>query len=340
MNIYQYSEEDIEQTYWEVSYLGKEAIVDGLSFAEAREIVDIKVSGCYLTGKDVVLDVTYKDGDEEQLTLDFVSSVSNDEIFMGFAKTKNGITYYSVWEDIDSNGELLGYYVYVLGKETYISLEEKEPEQPTDANIVVSSATCNQGKQVKVTISLENNPGIISARLNVHYDSSVMTLVGVEDAGNLGATMHSNQFTNPYVLSWANDTILENITFNGDVVTLVFDVAEDAPFGEYAVSVSYDYDNYDICNFEQEKVKFNVVDGVVSIVDTIIGDVNGDGAVNTLDRIALARYLANWEGYSADTIDMTAADVNGDGAVNTLDRIALARHLANWEGYEELPYIK
>ena len=87
-------------------------------------------------------------------------------------------------------------------------------------------------------------------------------------------------------------------------------------------------------------MKFNVVDGVVSIVDTIIGDVNGDGAVNTLDRIALARYLANWEGYSADTIDMTAADVNGDGAVNTLDRIALARHLANWEGYEELPYIK
>ena len=340
MLIWEVWNSETDMYVWTMSYLGVEYECTELTFVENREIKSIEISGSYLTGEDVVLDVTYTDGTQEQLELEIIVYDSSAWYpLLGMAITKNGTTDYTVTTDYGNDDEILGYYVYVLDEEVYIPLEEEEPEVVTDANIVVSSATTNQGKQVKVTISLENNPGIISARLNVHYDSSVMTLVGIEDKGNLGATMHSNQFTNPYVLSWANDTILENIVFNGDIVTLVFDVAEDAQLGEYAVSVSYDYDNYDICNFDQEKVKFNVVDGVVSVVDTIIGDVNGDGAVNTLDRIALARYLANWEGYTADTIDMIAADVNGDGAVNTLDRIALARHLGNWEGYEELPYI-
>ena len=67
------------------------------------------------------------------------------------------------------------------------------------------------------------------------------------------------------------------------------------------------------------------------------GDVNSDGVVDTLDRMVLNRYLANWEGYTADTINMTAADVNGDNVVDTLDRMTLNRYLANWEGYESLP---
>ena len=33
-------------------------------------------------------------------------------------------------------------------------------------------------------------------------------------------------------------------------------------------------------------------------------------------------------------------DVNGDGKVNPLDKIILARHLADWQGYETLPYTK
>ena len=55
--------------------------------------------------------------------------------------------------------------------------------------------------------------------------------------------------------------------------------------------------------------------------------------------MVLSRYLADWEGYTADIIDMVAADVNEDGVVDNLDRMVLSRHLADWEGYEELPYL-
>lgn len=205
--------------------------------------------------------------------------------------------------------------------------------------IIVSSARGTLGRQVNITVSLANNPGIVSATLRVVYDSSVMTLSAVEDTDLLSGSMHSDQFTSPYVLTWANDTVKNNITVNGTLVTLTFDIAEDAEVGSYPVKVVYDYDNYDIMNYDSDKVKFYTVDGVVDVSDVIIGDVNGDGNVNNLDRLVLARYLANWADYPAEMIDMTAADVNCDGNVNNRDRLILARYLAHWADYPEIPLI-
>ena len=68
----------------------------------------------------------------------------------------------------------------------------------------------------------------------------------------------------------------------------------------------------------------------------LIGDVNGDGAVNSADRIYLTRYLSKWDGFAS--IDEKSADVNADGKVNAKDRIILSRHIAKWQGYETLPY--
>lgn len=206
-----------------------------------------------------------------------------------------------------------------------------------DPQIVVESKKNVAGKTVTVDIAIKNNPGIASAMLTLDFDTSALTLVDVTDAGNLGIQCHKPELTSPYTLAWMNDTATEDFTFNGTIVTLTFEIAEDAEVGDYTIDLSYDYDNYDIWNVNVEKVKFAAVDGVITVIDTIIGDINGDGAVNTLDRMNLARYLANWEGYTAETIDLVAADVNGDGVINTLDRMALARHLANWSGYETLP---
>ena len=80
---------------------------------------------------------------------------------------------------------------------------------------------------------------------------------------------------------------------------------------------------------------------IIALLDNITedpscGDVNGDGAVNSADRIYLSRYLAKWDGYMK--IEENAADVNGDNKIDSKDRIVLARHIAKWKGYETLPY--
>ena len=95
----------------------------------------------------------------------------------------------------------------------------------------------------------------------------------------------------------------------------------------------------DIYNVNAEKVKFFTVNGSIEVVDVIFGDANGDGSVNNLDRLVLTRYLADWSGYTEETVNLVACAFNNDGSVNNLDRLILTRYLANWSGYEALPYV-
>ena len=211
--------------------------------------------------------------------------------------------------------------------------EEVDPNAP---QITVNGTKGRAGATVSVAISLKNNPGIASMRLKVDYDSSVLSLVGVNDLGKLGSQLHSDQYTDPYVLCWANDTVTQNFTHNGDIVVLTFKINDDAAIGTYDISISYDYDKYDIHNVQVQKVKFYTVDGAIEVVDVLPGDANGDGSVDTLDRLTLSRYLANWKGYTLDQLNFAGADINSDGSVDTLDRLILSRHLANWSGYEDI----
>ena len=141
----------------------------------------------------------------------------------------------------------------------------------------------------------------------------------------------------PYTLSWSNDSSSEDITANGVIATLTFNVKDSAAKGNYTISLSYDYDNYDIYDSKVKKVKFDTVDGVLSIRDVLYGDVNGDGRVNNVDRLVLTRYLAKWSDYN--NIYLLNADVNNDNKVNNLDKVILTRHLAKWSDYSALPHI-
>lgn len=56
---------------------------------------------------------------------------------------------------------------------------------------------------------------------------------------------------------------------------------------------------------------------------TLIGDVNGDGEVNTMDVAKTLRYLAGLEDFNE--AQKNAADVNGDGVVSTADAVAILK---------------
>ena len=138
-----------------------------------------------------------------------------------------------------------------------------------DPTITVSSPTITVGtSSVDVTISLSNNPGLVSMLIGVGYDSDVLTLTKVTDAGVLGNQSHSNDLSlNPYLLYWNNGTATTNFTPNGTVVTLTFDVAASATPNDYPITVTYDKDNDAIFNVDFEPVDFAIENGKVTVQD-------------------------------------------------------------------------
>lgn len=228
-----------------------------------------------------------------------------------------------------------GYTTYICSVcgDSYIS-DYKDKIDVNAPIINVETVKGVAGREISIAISLNNNPGIVNMSLDVNYDES-LTLIAVNDCNILGSAMHTTNYKlNPYRLTWANDTAPENYTSNGNVVILTFLVDEKAREGKHNVSVSYDNNNYDIVNYDFEIVDFAIINGGIEVVSYKIGDVNGDGSVNTADRMILSRYIAKWDGYEEQIVDMRAADINGDGNVNTADRMILGRYLAKWDGYE------
>lgn len=121
-------------------------------------------------------------------------------------------------------------------------------------------------KTATVNIVLSDNPGITSMRLNISYDTEVMLLTEVTDGGILGVSNHpSNLETYPYILSWANDTAPSDITANGTIATLEFQLKDRIKPGDYAISVAYDNDNDDILNFDLDTVDFQINNGKITV---------------------------------------------------------------------------
>lgn len=62
----------------------------------------------------------------------------------------------------------------------------------------------------------------------------------------------------------------------------------------------------------------------------VLGDINGDGKVNTGDTLAMSQHIEAFKKVT-NTNYLKAADVNGDGKVNTGDSLALRQHVENFK---------
>ena len=194
---------------------------------------------------------------------------------------------------------------------------------PDALTFTVGSAKAIAGKTVTVDIVISNNPGIAGFSFKVGYDSSVMTLIGYDCPG---WTANSSGFdedptNNPVGFSWSRTT---NYMSNKTILTLTFEIKADAPAGEYDISLTT---TDVVTNQDKEKLKFNLVGGKITVVESEPGDLSGDGEINSIDAVLLAQYIAGWD----VELDGIAADCNGDGEINSIDAVLLAQFIAGWD---------
>ena len=172
------------------------------------------------------------------------------------------------------------------------------------------------GKQVEVPIRIENNPGIFAMTVSFSYDTSALRLIAVTP--NTEVFSGSWQTASLKGATWASDT--GDVFANDTILTLTFEVLEDAEDGDYAVSVTPN----EIVNEAMEDIEFVSVSGRVTVTSHVPGDVNGDGKVSTKDFVTLMKYLSGED----VAVDESALDINGDGKVSTKDFVLLMKYLS------------
>ena len=180
-----------------------------------------------------------------------------------------------------------------------------------EGKISVSNERAKAGEEVTVSVSIENNPGIMVMVLGIDYDSSKLELTGFENAGLTGWAVQTSAV-------WIGD---ENSTYNGVILKLKFKVLENVEDGDIKVTMTYS--GGDIANHDEEVIMPITEAGKITVYTLSAGDLNGDGSVNALDLLRMKKLL------SGDTVELlVSADVNGDGSINALDLLRLKKFLA------------
>ncbi len=188
----------------------------------------------------------------------------------------------------------------------------------------LTSESGNAGDLVEIYMSVSGNPGLITLRSSISYDETALELVKAEDTGLLsGWTVPAQNISSPYILRWADALAVQNNTANGKIVKLTFRILENAPLGEYKVTVTH----VEARDKDGKELSFASGIGIITVTELVPGDADGDGVVSDWDAVVMERYLAGWD----VELKSRAVDLDGDGEISDWDAILLTRYLAGWD---------
>lgn len=191
--------------------------------------------------------------------------------------------------------------------------------------IVVESKYAAANTQVEVNVNITDNPGIAGAKITATF-SDKLTLTGATVGSNFAALDYTEpaSFVSGCAFNW--DSLDAVVSEDGTLLTLTFLVSEDAKANE-VLDVTISYRSGDIYNGDLNDVEFEIVNGRITVIDYIPGDVTNDGVVNGKDVTLLRRYNA---GYQV-SINEAAADVNDDDVINGKDATLIRRFNAGFD---------
>ena len=202
------------------------------------------------------------------------------------------------------------------------------------ATISVESICAEPGKTADVSISISNNPGVIGAKLTLTFDAG-LTLVGAK-AGEAFSSLvmtKPGKFTSPCNFLWDGQDIQNEDIKDGVILTLTFAVGETVKAGtELAVSISCESNS--VIDSDVNPIKVVTENGVITAIDYVPGDLDGDRFVGTPDIVQLRRLIAG--GYDLEVND-NAGDVNADGELTISDVVLIRRFIVGGYGVVLLP---
>ncbi|MCM1284954.1 MAG: InlB B-repeat-containing protein [Acetobacter sp.] len=179
------------------------------------------------------------------------------------------------------------------------------------------SKSARVGETITLNVAVENNPGFSTASVKFIYDETKLQLIEAKLSDEFASGSNVSYDNLPYL------TFVKSSDINSDIkmMTLTFKILDTAEAGDAYISL--EYSEGDISNSNEQDVNFSVIDGNISIVNYIPGDINDDGKVNTKDLTRLLKYI-NHEDVECNEL---ALDVNGDGKVNTKDLTRLLKYI-------------
>lgn len=195
------------------------------------------------------------------------------------------------------------------------------------ATITVESNSAMPNSTVNVNVIIKDNPGIVGASITVN-NTDELTLVDANSGPAFEALSFAKpgSFSNKNTFVWDAETVTADDIKDGVILTLSYKISAGAKIdSNYPITVDCEYG--DVINAELEPVETEIVNGDITVIDYMPGDVNQDGKITTTDVVFIRRYMTG--GYTLNVFNENAADVNADGKINTTDIVMIRRYIVD-----------
>ena len=191
--------------------------------------------------------------------------------------------------------------------------------------ITVSSSEIRAGGNANVTVSISEDSLLQAMQFAVVYDSSKLSLVSVEKGTVMQSKSPSIGTMEEGVVYFAWENV-ESLTDGGSILDLTFKANASAT-GTALVEIPTDgSEPFVFSQGDSSPIAVASVNGALSILQLLLGDVNESGSVNIVDASLIRRYSVKL--VTLTETQLLAADVNGDGEVNVIDAHMIRRYIA------------
>lgn len=174
------------------------------------------------------------------------------------------------------------------------------------------------GETVDVDVVLSDNPGITGGNMKIEFEKNKLKLINVTNTNQTITSTYTGSPAMPVTngihgLSWDGDLLSADLTGNGVIATLTFEVLDTATVGSSTITVS----NVDFVNAAADSVAGTGVNGKVTLYSKLTGDlpvaitkpVKGDTPETTISGTNYTGTIA-WEGTPATFAANTAYTAN------------------------------
>ena len=207
----------------------------------------------------------------------------------------------------------------------------EDPDYTPDAKLTIygKEASAASGSTITVPVLIKGGEKFAGFTLSIS-NSAELTLKSIEKGALL---KNADGMFTPNIAQQTVNWISSNGTAGeGELLLLTYDVSAAAKEGsKLTINIGLkDGKPSNMADANEKPIGVNFEAITVTVQSVLSGDVNGDGSVDTIDAIRLAKYLVGL--VELTDAQMKAADVNGDGSVDTIDAIRLAKYLVGLIG--------
>ena len=206
--------------------------------------------------------------------------------------------------------------IVLIGQTVLLALAINAP------TITCVDKECYPGDTITVDANISNNPGIAALRLTPDYSSEL----GTPTISDYGVVFKKSDLEVGKNYFWSTDS---DVTTNGKLIQLTFNVPTDIAIGNYSVSYKFREAN----NADEDDVTFTVVAATISVVEKPCGHTSKT-PVAAKDSTCLVQ---GWDAYSKcdscgklfnangnEISEIPYRALSGHNYVNTVDEKYLA----------------